>query len=33
MSEQKTIMDETIENWKGKQSQIDDILVIGMNEE
>lgn len=29
MSEQKNILDKTIEEWKGKQEQIDDILIIG----
>lgn len=29
MDEQKEILDATIENWRGKLEQIDDILVIG----
>ena len=29
-TKQKEILDETIMNWKGKKSQIDDILVIGI---
>lgn len=30
MAEQKKILDETIENWKGGLDQIDDVLVIGI---
>lgn len=30
MPEQNQILDETIENWKGTQPQIDDILVMGV---
>ncbi len=30
MSEQKKILDEKIEAWKGKLEQIDDILVMGI---
>ncbi|RLD61874.1 MAG: hypothetical protein DRJ01_07125 [Bacteroidetes bacterium] len=30
MSEQRTILDDTIEDWKGINEQVDDILVIGM---
>ncbi len=30
MSEQKKILDENIESWKGKFEQIDDIIVIGL---
>jgi len=30
MSDQKEILDKTIENWKGKNEQIDDILVMGI---
>ncbi|MBI4645262.1 MAG: SpoIIE family protein phosphatase [Bacteroidia bacterium] len=30
MEEQKQILDETIEKWKGEQEQIDDICVIGV---
>ncbi len=29
MSEQKGILDETIENWRNGQEQIDDILIVG----
>ena len=29
MDEQKEILDSTIENWRGKREQIDDILFIG----
>ena len=29
MSEQRVIMDQTIERWRGDQDQLDDILVIG----
>lgn len=29
LDQQKTILEETIENWMGKVDQIDDILVIG----
>jgi serine phosphatase RsbU (regulator of sigma subunit) len=29
MDEQRSILDETIENWKNGQEQIDDILVVG----
>jgi serine phosphatase RsbU (regulator of sigma subunit) len=29
MAEQKKILDERIESWKGEQSQTDDIMVIG----
>lgn len=28
--EQKSILDKTIEDWKGSQEQVDDILVIGV---
>ncbi len=28
--EQKQILDDTIENWKGNTEQIDDILVMGI---
>lgn len=30
MPEQKKILDETITSWKGKQSQTDDILMVGI---
>lgn len=30
MSEQKNVLDKTIENWRGKLEQIDDICVIGV---
>ena len=30
MEEQKLILNKTIEDWKGKQEQIDDILIIGI---
>ena len=30
MDEQKTILNTTIENWKGNVEQVDDILVIGI---
>ncbi len=30
MEKQKLYLDETIENWKGKEEQIDDILIIGI---
>ena len=30
MQEQKEILDETIEKWKGEQEQIDDICIIGV---
>ncbi len=30
MSNQKEVLNDTIENWKGTSSQIDDILVIGI---
>ena len=30
MEEQKQILDETIEKWRGQQEQIDDICVIGV---
>ena len=30
MPEQEKILDETIENWKGDKTQVDDILVIGI---
>ncbi|MFI5164423.1 MAG: tetratricopeptide repeat protein [Bacteroidia bacterium] len=30
LSEQKKIIDDTIENWKGNLEQVDDILVIGI---
>lgn len=29
MSEQKLILDQNIENWKGEEEQLDDILMIG----
>ncbi|MBN1181481.1 MAG: SpoIIE family protein phosphatase [Bacteroidales bacterium] len=30
MADQKKILDETLEQWKGNYSQVDDILVIGV---
>jgi hypothetical protein len=30
MEEQKNIIDETFENWKGKLDQLDDVSVIGV---
>jgi hypothetical protein len=30
MEEQKTIIDETFETWKGDLEQIDDVCVIGV---
>ena len=30
MSEQKRVLDQKIENWKGSYEQVDDILVIGV---
>ena len=30
VDEQHQILDETIENWKGTEEQIDDILLIGV---
>jgi ligand-binding sensor domain-containing protein/serine phosphatase RsbU (regulator of sigma subunit) len=30
MSEQKEILEKTIEDWKGEESQIDDIMVMGI---
>jgi serine phosphatase RsbU (regulator of sigma subunit)/tetratricopeptide (TPR) repeat protein len=30
MEEQKTILDDTFENWKGELEQIDDVCVIGV---
>lgn len=30
MSEQKTILDKTFEDWKGNNEQIDDVLVMGV---
>ena len=29
MEDQRTILDQTIERWKGELEQLDDILVIG----
>jgi serine phosphatase RsbU (regulator of sigma subunit) len=29
MAQQRVIMDQTIEKWRGDQDQLDDILVIG----
>ena len=31
MKEQKKILNETFENWKGDLEQVDDILVIGIS--
>ena len=31
MDEQKKILDNTFEAWKGDQDQVDDVLVIGMH--
>jgi len=30
MQEQRAVLDETIENWKGDSEQIDDIIVMGV---
>jgi hypothetical protein len=30
MPEQKKVLHETFLNWKGEQTQVDDILVIGI---
>lgn len=30
MKDQETLLDKTIENWKGREDQVDDILVIGI---
>jgi serine phosphatase RsbU (regulator of sigma subunit) len=30
MTEQKEILDQTVENWRGKLEQVDDILVLGV---
>lgn len=30
MNEQKTILEKEFENWKGKKSQTDDVLVVGI---
>ncbi len=30
MDEQKEILDQTIENWKGELEQVDDILIVGI---
>ena len=30
VDEQHQILDDTIENWKGTEEQIDDILLIGV---
>jgi len=30
MAEQKKILDSTLEQWRGKEDQVDDILVMGM---
>jgi hypothetical protein len=30
MKEQKDILEQTIDSWRGKQEQIDDILVWGL---
>ncbi len=30
MQEQKEILNNTIENWKGNLAQIDDIVVMGI---
>jgi serine phosphatase RsbU (regulator of sigma subunit) len=30
MEEQKTYLNNTIEAWRGKHEQVDDILIIGM---
>jgi serine phosphatase RsbU (regulator of sigma subunit) len=30
MAEQEDILNKTIENWKGSNTQVDDILVIGV---
>lgn len=33
MTEQKTILDETFESWKGEMEQIDDVVVVGFKTE
>ena len=30
MPEQKEILNKTLEDWKGEEEQLDDILVIGV---
>lgn len=30
MNEQKEILDKTFEDWKGKEQQIDDVLIVGL---
>ena len=30
MQEQKTILDQTLKEWKGDHEQVDDILVMGV---
>ena len=30
MEEQKQILDETIEKWRGEHEQIDDICIVGV---
>jgi serine phosphatase RsbU (regulator of sigma subunit) len=30
MDDQKKILNETIESWRGEHEQVDDILVIGL---
>jgi hypothetical protein len=30
MAEQKNILEQTIEKWKGNLEQVDDILIIGI---
>jgi hypothetical protein len=31
ISEQQKILDTSFENWKGKNKQIDDVMVIGIS--
>jgi hypothetical protein len=30
MPEQKRILDQSLEHWRGEEDQVDDILVMGM---
>ncbi len=29
MTEQKTILEKTFEDWKGSLEQVDDVLIVG----